>query len=306
MGSAGGQGLTHLPKAARTEIRVPVERLSLHCVSLPAGPRRKALATLPFLLEEQLIDSPERYALLPLPAPQPADGRLLVAAVEQDWWRGVQAQLAGIKTSQLVWCIDFSSAGPARTAALREFCQSAGLDALVLQQEWRLWQQTRSPLRSALHDLRARAVWRPALNAAGALLALELLLTVGEWGGLAWQARQNTADIQQTARQIVGPQTALLNPAVQARRTLQARLHAAGQAGPDDFAPLLDAFSEDFAAAGGPERWQEVAYEAGRLRLVASLPATSASPLQQRLQAAGWQVTANPADGKLTLQVNRP
>lgn len=110
-GRAGDRGevaprlLDELPAAERYLIIVPCQRVSLFCVPMPAGPRRKVEEALPFLVEERLLEPIERYEVWPLWPAQGAPDQLWLAVLERDWLAGVRSALARIGSGEVRWVL---------------------------------------------------------------------------------------------------------------------------------------------------------------------------------------------------------
>jgi len=141
---------------------------------------------------------------------------------------------------------------------------------------------------------------RPALMLAGGVLALELVISLGQ---VMWQ-RQQVSDAQAKMRSVFTstlPNQPMVNPAAQLRRQVNEQRRQHGQLPDDDVLSLLTEYGE---AAGGDAResLQEIRYEEGRVDLT---PAPSMQPrmqaLVERLRQRGMTVSASP-DGKLALR----
>lgn len=98
--------LDELPPAERYLVIVPCQRVSLFCVPMPAGPRRKVEEALPFLVEERLLEPVERYEVLALwPAAPGAADKLWLAVLERDWLAGVRNALGRIGSGEVRWVL---------------------------------------------------------------------------------------------------------------------------------------------------------------------------------------------------------
>ena len=97
--------LDSLPPADLYVVVVPPERVVFQQVRLPVGPQHKALAALPYLLEDHLIEAPDRYEFFPLSPPVPG-GLLPVAALERDWLANARVALARIGRGEVRWVVD--------------------------------------------------------------------------------------------------------------------------------------------------------------------------------------------------------
>jgi len=113
-----------------------------------------------------------------------------------------------------------------------------------------------------------RALWprlRPAAILAAAALTIEVAGTFCHWGALRYEKAQLEARMTQQFRAAFPQAQAVVDPALQMRRNLQAARAAAGLAQESDFLPLLaKAARADVSAAA---KIKVVGYEAGRLML---------------------------------------
>ena len=98
--------LDSLPTADRYQVVVPPERIRLCCPTIPAGPQRKALAALPFLIEEQLAEPLEHYEIVALPQLPASQGKIWLAALERDWLATSRAALASITQGEIDWVVE--------------------------------------------------------------------------------------------------------------------------------------------------------------------------------------------------------
>lgn len=145
-------------------------------------------------------------------------------------------------------------------------CEAAG--------PWRPWQCVGRPSIEFLQGDFARTsgalsrLWprlRPAALLAASAVAIEVAGTFCHWGVLRYEKAQLEARMNDQFRAAFPQAQAIVDPALQMRRNLQAARAAAGVPFEGDFLPLL----ANAARANPGARWnvKTVGYEAGRLRL---------------------------------------
>jgi general secretion pathway protein L len=100
--------LDAIPVAEAYVIVVPAERVAFRRVAFPAGPRAKAMAAVPFLLEDGLIEPPEHYEFFVLDesAKQIAGSVVNVAVLERDWLAAARLALARIDRGEVRWVVE--------------------------------------------------------------------------------------------------------------------------------------------------------------------------------------------------------
>jgi general secretion pathway protein L len=100
--------LDTIPVADAYTVVVPAERVAFRQVAFPAGARAKAMAALPFLLEDGLIEPPEHYEFFVLDdaATLSAGAPVTVAALERDWLAAARAALASIDRGEVRWVVE--------------------------------------------------------------------------------------------------------------------------------------------------------------------------------------------------------
>ncbi|MCC7059258.1 MAG: hypothetical protein IT508_03410 [Burkholderiaceae bacterium] len=108
--------------------------------------------------------------------------------------------------------------------------------------------------------------WRRPAGLAAASVAVALLGLNLHWGMLAQERDQLKAQIAGTYRQAFPGNQALVDPLLQMRRQVAGLRTSAGQAGPDDFVPLLARFAQ---ALGGQvnDSLGGVEFREGKLRV---------------------------------------
>ena len=139
----------------------------------------------------------------------------------------------------------------------------------------------------------AGAQWLRRLSAAAALgvalVAVHLLATLGDWARLAYEARGLRGEMETVFRTAFPEAGAVVDPALQMRRSVADLRRAAGEAGVTDAVPLLAKLAPSLAAAGA--RLEGLQYEAGefQLELVVASGETR-ERLAGRLQVPGVRV----------------
>jgi len=176
-------------------------------------------------------------------------------------------------------------------------CEAAG--------PWRAWQSIGRPAIEFLQGefagrTGARALWprlRPAALLAAAAIALEIVGVFAQWGALRYEKAQLEARMSEQFK-IAFPQAqAIVDPALQMRRNLQAARAAAGMAQESDFLPLLAQASR--SAAGASWKVKSIGYDAGRLTLdVLVADAGEADSMLKRVDPARVAVAFEAANPK--------
>ena len=149
-------------------------------------------------------------------------------------------------------------------------CEAAG--------PWRAWQSIGRPTIEFLQGEFAPksgvlALW-PRLRLAAifvaAAVAIEVVGVFAQWGALRYEKAQLEARMSEQFRTTFPQAQAIVDPALQMRRNLQAARAAAGIAQEGDFMPLLASAARADVVAGG--RIKTVGYHAGRLTLDVVFP----------------------------------
>jgi general secretion pathway protein L len=174
-------------------------------------------------------------------------------------------------------------------------CDSAG--------PWRPWQRVARPLIEFLQGEFARSrglsrLWprlRPAAFLAGAALAIEVVGTFCHWGALRYEKAQLEARMNDQFRAAFPQAQAIVDPALQMRRNLEAARTAAGIPQESDFLPLLA------KAVRADSGWKvkTVGYDAGKLTLdVVLADQRQADSMLKRLQEKDTGVALEAASPK--------
>jgi len=130
---------------------------------------------------------------------------------------------------------------------------------------------------------------KPAAALVAALVAAHMLVTLGDWARLAYEARSLRNGMEAAFRKAFPEAKAVVDPALQMRRNLADLRRAAGEPDPTDLVPLLAKLAPALAAAGA--RPQSLRYERGELQLelvVAS--GETRERLASRLHVPGMRV----------------
>jgi general secretion pathway protein L len=130
---------------------------------------------------------------------------------------------------------------------------------------------------------------RPAAALVAALVAAHVLVTLGDWARLAYEARSLRTETEAAFRKAFPEAKAVVDPVLQMRRNLADLRRAAGEPDPTDLVPLLAKLAPALAAAGA--RPQSLRYERGELQLelvVAS--GETRERLASRLHVPGMRV----------------
>jgi general secretion pathway protein L len=130
---------------------------------------------------------------------------------------------------------------------------------------------------------------KPAAALVAALVAAHVLVTLGDWARLAYEARSLRQQMEAAFRKAFPEAKAIVDPALQMRRNVADLRRAAGEPDAADLVPLLAKLAPALAAAGA--RPQSLRYERGELELelvVAS--GETRERLASRLRVPGVQV----------------
>jgi general secretion pathway protein L len=179
-------------------------------------------------------------------------------------------------------------------------CEAAG--------PWRSWQSVGRPFIEFLQGEFARSgrglsrLWprlRLAAMFAAAALAIEVVGTFCQWGVLRYEKAQLEARMNDQFRAAFPQAQAIVDPALQMRRNLQAARATAGVAQESDFLPLLARVTRANSGAGW--KLKTVGYDAGRVTLdVVLADRGQADSVLKRLEAKDIGValeTPNPKAG---------
>ena len=151
------------------------------------------------------------------------------------------------------------------------------------------------------------ARFRPALILGAAVLALHVLLTLGDWVRLQYQTRTLQNEMDTAFRKAFPDARAVQNAALQMGRNVADLRRAAGQPDPTDLVPLLARLAPTFAMTGA--RPTALRYERGELEFeLAVPPGDTRESVANRLKAAGLavrveRVTAAPGGSVATVRV---
>ena len=175
------------------------------------------------------------------------------------------ARKAGDAPRKIVIRSDFSLDGSSWESELGVPCEGAG--------PWHAWQSVERPSVEFLqgefaHRRALSARWaplRPAAILTGAALAIEVIGTFVHWGALRYEKAQLEARMHDQFKGVFPQAQAVVDPALQMRRNLQAARSAAGVAQESDFLPLLAKAVRANTSAGW--KVKTVSYDGGRLTL---------------------------------------
>jgi general secretion pathway protein L len=130
---------------------------------------------------------------------------------------------------------------------------------------------------------------KPAGALAAALVAAHALVTLGDWARLAYEARSLRQEMAAAFRTAFPEARAVVDPALQMRRSVADLRRAAGEPDAADLVPLLAKLAPVLATAGA--RPQSLRYERGELELELAVAAgETRERLASRLRAPGIQV----------------
>ncbi len=130
---------------------------------------------------------------------------------------------------------------------------------------------------------------KPAAALVAALVAAHVLVTLGDWARLAYEARGLRQGMEAAFRKAFPEAKTVVDPALQMRRNVADLRRAAGEPDATDLVPLLAKLAPALAAAGARPR--ALRYERGELELelvVAS--GETRERLASRLRVPGMQV----------------
>ena len=130
---------------------------------------------------------------------------------------------------------------------------------------------------------------RPAAILLGAIVAVHVLLTVGDWARLAFEARGLRSQMEALFRRAFPEAKTVVDPALQMRRNLAQLRRTAGEADAADLVPMLVKLSPALAALGGSP--QSMKFERGEIELQLPVaPGETRERLASRLQVPGLRV----------------
>jgi general secretion pathway protein L len=130
---------------------------------------------------------------------------------------------------------------------------------------------------------------KPAAALAAVLVAAHVLITLGDWARLAYEARGLRQQMEGSFRKAFPEARTVVDPALQMRRNMAELRRAAGEPEATDLVPLLAKLAPALAAAGA--RPQSLRYERGELELDLAVPAgETRERLASRLQLPGMRV----------------
>jgi general secretion pathway protein L len=163
--------------------------------------------------------------------------------------------------------------------------------------EWRPEALDAAACPDLLHDRRA-ARWidgdwlarlRPAAILLGVIVVAHVLLTVGDWARLAFEARALRGQMEAQFRSAFPEARAVVDPPLQMRRNLAELRRAAGEADAADLVPMLVKLSPALAAFNGSP--QSLRFERGEVELQLPVPAgETRERLASRLRVPGLRV----------------
>jgi general secretion pathway protein L len=130
---------------------------------------------------------------------------------------------------------------------------------------------------------------RPAAILLGAIVVVHVLLTVGDWARLAFEARGLRSQTETLFRKAFPEAKTVVDPALQMRRNLAGLRRTAGEANAADLVPMLVKLSPALAALGGSP--QSMKFERGEIELQLPVaPGETRERLASRLQIPGLRV----------------
>jgi len=130
---------------------------------------------------------------------------------------------------------------------------------------------------------------RPAAILLGAIVVAHVLLTVGDWARLAYEARSLRSQMETLFRNAFPDAKAVVDPALQMRRNLTELRRSAGEADAGDLVPMLVKLSPALASFGGSP--QSLKFERGEIELQLPVaPGETRERLATRLQVPGLRV----------------
>ena len=132
---------------------------------------------------------------------------------------------------------------------------------------------------------------KPAAILAGAILALNVLLTVGDWARLAYEAHGIRSGMETAFRKAFPDAKSVVDPALQMRRNFADLRRAAGEADASDLVPMLAKLAPALAAIGAKP--QSLRFDRGEIELDLALGAgepRGREELVNRLRVPGLSV----------------
>ncbi len=130
---------------------------------------------------------------------------------------------------------------------------------------------------------------RPAAILLGAIVVMHVLLTVGDWARLAFEARALRSETDRLFRAAFPEAKAVVDPALQMRRNVAELRRGAGEADAADLVPMLVKLSPILATFSGSP--QSLKFERGEIELqVPVAPGETRERLASRLQVPGLRV----------------
>lgn len=148
---------------------------------------------------------------------------------------------------------------------------------------------------------------KPALILGGVVIVAHVVLTLVDWGRLAYEGRTLRGAMEDSFRQAFPDAKTIVDPTLQMTRNVADLRRAAGQPDASDLVPLLAKLAPALAAAGGKP--SGLKYERGELELeLAVASGTTRENLANRLQAPGLavrveRVAAGPSGTVATVKV---
>jgi general secretion pathway protein L len=130
---------------------------------------------------------------------------------------------------------------------------------------------------------------KPAAALVAALIAAHVLVTLGDWARLAYEARGLRHQMEAAFRKAFPDARTVVDPALQMRRNVADLRRAAGEPDATDLVPLLAKLAPALAAAGARPR--SLRYERGELELELIVAAgETGERLASRLRVPGMRV----------------
>jgi general secretion pathway protein L len=132
---------------------------------------------------------------------------------------------------------------------------------------------------------------KPAAVLAGFVLAVHLLLTLGDWARLAYEAHGLRRDMESAFRKSFPDAKSVVDPALQMRRNSADLRRAAGEPDATDFMPMLAKLAPALAALGAKP--QSLRFDRGELELdlaLVSADTRARQELASRLRVPGLRV----------------
>jgi general secretion pathway protein L len=130
---------------------------------------------------------------------------------------------------------------------------------------------------------------RPAAILLGVIVVAHVLLTVGDWARLAFEARALRSQMEAQFRNAFPEAKAVVDPGLQMRRNLAELRRSAGEADAGDLVPMLVKLSPALATLGGSP--QSLRFERGEVELQLPVPPEETRErLASRLRVPGLRV----------------